>query len=347
MIALLKRLPQRGATWRFGLANLRRRPLASSLQIGALALGYDKINLWGGSYGTRAAQEYLRRYPAHVRSVVLDGVATPAMRSTLDVWPSREVALAAVIHACKETPSCASAHPDLAAKLDAIRDSLGPDGREVQVSDPRTGESKATHMTFEQVIGALQPFTYAPELAALLPEVIGRAADGDFGPLYSGAMLVTDDFDEQSNTALHYSVTCAEDVARVSADDAARTLAPLRTKSLAERALSVCTAWPKGVAPPDATTPVKSDVPVLILSGGLDPVTPPANGAEVAKSLPQSRHIVARGYGHIVSPHACGPRLIAAFIDDPTFETLPVSCIEHFEKSRRPPLWPDRLGARS
>ena len=97
----------------------------------------------------------------------------------------------------------------------------------------------------------------------------------------------------------------------------------------------------------DGTTPVKSDVPVLILSGGLDPVTPPANGAEVAKSLPASRHIVARGYGHIVSPHACGPRLIAAFIDDPTFETLPASCIEHFEKSRRPPVWPDRLGARS
>jgi pimeloyl-ACP methyl ester carboxylesterase len=197
------------------------------------------------------------------------------------------------------------------------------------------------------VIGALQPFTYAPELAALLPEVIARAAAGDLGPLYSGAMLVTGDLDDQSNTALHYSVTCAEDVPRVSPADAASTLATLRTKTLAERALSVCTAWPKGVAPADATSPVKSDVPVLILSGGLDPVTPPENGTEVAKSLPKSRHIIARGYGHIVSPHACGPRLIAAFIDDPTFESLPASCVEYFEKSRRPPLWPDRLGARS
>jgi pimeloyl-ACP methyl ester carboxylesterase len=91
---------------------------------------------------------------------------------------------------------------------------------------------------------------------------------------------------------------------------------------------------------------VNSDVPVLILSGGLDPVTPAANGAEVAKTLPASRHVVARGYGHIVSPHACGPRLIAAFIDDPTFATLPVGCVDHFEKSSRPPLWPDRLGSR-
>ena len=88
-------------------------------------------------------------------------------------------------------------------------------------------------------------------------------------------------------------------------------------------------------------------MPVLILSGGLDPVTPPANGTEVAKTLRASRHIVARGYGHIVSPHACAPRLIAAFIDEPSFATLPQSCVEHFEKSTRPLPWPDRLGAHS
>jgi pimeloyl-ACP methyl ester carboxylesterase len=251
-----------------------------------------------------------------------------------------------VFEACAASPACAAAHPDLARTLDTIRDQLGPQGRDLALTDPRTGETQTIRMTFELVIGALQPFTYAPELAALLPDVIGRAAAGDFGPLYAGAMLVTSDLDEQSNTALHYSVTCAEDVPRVSEAEAATKLATLRTKALAERALAVCAAWPKGAPDSEAATPVKSDVPVLILSGGLDPVTPPANGAEVAKTLPKSRHIVARGYGHIVSPHACGPRLIAAFIDDPTFASLPASCVEHFEKSVRSPLWPDRLGAR-
>ena len=72
----------------------------ADLDVVRAALGYDKINLWGGSYGTRAAQEYLRRHPDRVRSVVLDGVATPAMKSTLDVWPTREAALAAVFDAC-------------------------------------------------------------------------------------------------------------------------------------------------------------------------------------------------------------------------------------------------------
>ena len=311
------------------------------------ALGYDRINLWGGSYGTRVAQEFLRRHPGHVRSVVLDGVATPGMRTTLDVWPSREAEQASVFAACARAPACAALHPDLARTLDAIGERLGAAGRDITLTDPRTGETRSMLLTFDHVLGALQPFTYAPELSALLPEVIGRAAAGDFGPLFAGAMLVTADLDEQSNTALHYSVTCAEDVPRVSVAEAAAVLANLRTRVLAQRALAVCAVWPKGTAAADAATPVRSDVPVLILSGGLDPVTPPANGAEVAKALPASRHIVAGGYGHIVSPHACGPRLIAAFIDDPTFATLPVSCVEHFVKSTRPPFWPDRLGART
>ncbi len=319
----------------------------ADLDAARAALGYAKINLWGGSYGTRAALEYLRRHPERVRSVVLDGVAPPSMKVSLDVWPTRDVALSAVLDACARAPSCRAAQPDLPATLAAIRDRLGPKGRDIALTDPRTGESQMQRITFDHVIGALQPLIYAPELSALVPEIIGRAAAGDFGPLYAGAMLVTGDLAEQMNNALHYSVTCAEDAPRIAPADAASALANLRSKALAARALAVCDAWPKGAVPDDASTPVRSDVPALILSGGLDPVTPPANGAEVAKTLPASRHIVARGYGHIVSPHACGPRLIAAFIDDPSFATLPVACVEHFENSTRPPMWPDRLGARS
>lgn len=311
------------------------------------ALGHGRINLWGGSYGTRVALEYLRRHPDRVRSVVLDGVAPPSMRVSLDVWPTRDAALSAVLDACAQSAACQAAHPDLPATLATIGDRLGPGGRDVTLVDPRTGEPQPQHVTFDHVIGALQPLTYSPELASLMPEVIGRVAAGDYGPLYAGAMLVTADLAEQMNNALHYAVTCAEDVPRVTAADAGRALAGVRARALALRSLAVCDVWPKGTVPGDAAMPVQSDVPALILSGGLDPVTPPANGAEVAQTLPASRHVVARGYGHIVSPHACGPRLVAAFVDDPTFRSLPAACVEHFEKSVRPPLWPDRLGARS
>ena len=184
-------------------------------------LGYARINLWGGSYGTRAALEYLRRHPDRVRSVVLDGVAPPAMKVSLDVWPTRDAALSAVLDACAKSPACNAAHPDLATTLAGIRDRLGPAGREVAITDPRTGERRMLKLSFEHVVGALQPLVYLPELASLIPEIVGRAAAGDFDPLYAAAVLVTGDFAEQMNTALHYSVTCAEDVPRVTPADAA------------------------------------------------------------------------------------------------------------------------------
>ena len=309
------------------------------------ALGYAKINLWGGSYGTRAALEFLRRHPDRVRSVVLDGVAPPSMIVSLDVWPSRDRALSAILENCASVATCRAAHPDLPSTLASIRYRLLPDGQDIEVADPRTGGMQTVHLTFDHVIAALQPLTYSPELAALMPEIIARAQAGDFGPLLATTQLITGNLSEQLNAALHYSVTCAEDVPRATTD-ARLALEGVRSGGLAKRLLAVCDVWPHGKAPADASSPVTSDVPVLILSGAFDPVTPPAGGALVAKTLSRSRHIVAKGYGHIVSPHACAPRLIAAFIDDPSFASLPAACIEHFEKSAVPLPWPDRLGAR-
>jgi pimeloyl-ACP methyl ester carboxylesterase len=305
------------------------------------ALGYSTINLWGGSYGTRAALEYVRRHRDRVRSVVLDGVAPPSMRVSLDVWPTRDAALDALIRACNESHSCAASHPNLDATLSRIRDRLSS-GSTVTIVDPRTGEARDIRLTFAHVVAALQPLTYVPQLGALMPEVINRMDAGDFGPLYATASLTASSLAEQVNSALHYSVTCAEDVPRVTAADLA-ALASVRSRELARALLSVCDVWPRGDAPADAATPVVSDVPALLISGGLDPVTPPPYGAEVARALSHSRHIVALGYGHIVTPHACAPRLVAAFIDDPSFASLPSACVDHFERSVRTPLWPDRL----
>jgi pimeloyl-ACP methyl ester carboxylesterase len=311
-----------------------------------VALGYPSINLWGGSYGTRAALEYLRRHPDRVRAAVLDGVAPPSMIVNFDVWPSRDRAIDRIIANCQASPSCRATHPDLAATLASIRRRLGTGGRDIAINNPRTGVVETLHVSFDHVIAALQPLTYAPELAALMPEMITRAAKGDYGPLFAAALAVTGSVTEQLNAALHYSVTCAEDAPRLSLGGIRGALEGVRSQALARRVLAVCDVWPRGQAPIDATTPVNSNVPVLILSGALDPVTPPAYGDEIAKTLPHSRHVVARGFGHIVSSHACAPRLIAAFLDDPTFASLPATCIARFESSDPPAPWPDRLGPR-
>jgi pimeloyl-ACP methyl ester carboxylesterase len=306
------------------------------------AFGYPRLNLWGGSYGSRAALEYLRRHPDRVRSVVLDGVVPPRMKVTLDVWPTRDTAFTDVIEACEQSTSCVAAHPDPAATLAAIEADLGPEGKEVTLQDPRTGETMHVPVTIDLVMGALQPLTYVPELSGLIPELLDRAKAGDYGPLIATVDVITGNLSEQMSAALHYSVTCAEDVPRI--DDADRKgLAQIRAENLASKVIDVCSVWPQGSMPADFAEPVKSDVPVLLLSGALDPVTPPAYADEVAKTLPNSRHIVAGGLGHIVSSQGCAPRLIATFVDKASVDDLPKNCIDQLAKGVRPPLWPDRL----
>jgi pimeloyl-ACP methyl ester carboxylesterase len=307
------------------------------------ALGYARWNLWGGSYGTRVAQEYMRRHPDRIRTVILDAVVPPSMISTLDVWRTRQATFDAVLRACGESPACRKSHPDPAAAMATIAKALGPAGRDIDSIDPRTGKVTRLHLTFDGVLGLLQPLIYAPETSSLLPEMLGLAAAGDFGPLFAATQSTNTNFAEKVNAALHFSVTCAEDVPRITPDQAARSLAGLPTRGIADNVIAVCNVWPHGSAPADFAQPVVSDTPVLLFSGAMDPVTPPAYGALVATTLSHSKHIVANGYGHIVSPNACGPRLIASFVEEAGFGTLSESCIEYFAQSRPPPLWPDRL----
>ncbi|HJU23705.1 MAG TPA: alpha/beta hydrolase [Casimicrobiaceae bacterium] len=306
------------------------------------ALGYRRVNLWGGSYGTRVAQEYLRRHGDQVRSVVLDGVAPFSMRISFDVWRTRAQALDALFAACRKSLACAKAHRDPAAALNELHASLA-NGKDVTVRDPRTGAMQPMHIDFDAIYAALQPLTYSPETASLVPELIALAKDGEYGPVFATAVNVVGDLTDEFTPALFYSVTCAEDMPRITSEERENGVANPRARGLARRSIDVCDHWPKGSYPSDFATPVRSDVPVLLLSGGLDPVTPPDYAADVAKGFPNSRQVVASGFGHIVSPHACAPRLVAAFVDNAGFDKLPSDCIEFFAHSARPPLWPDRL----
>ena len=307
------------------------------------ALGYERVNLWGGSYGSRAALEYVRRFPQHVRSMVLDGVAPPSLKVSLDVWPTRAAAIDAVFAACARSPSCQAGHGDLRSELNRIDERLGGGG-EITIVDPRTGEPRTMQFTLDHVVAALQALVYVPELAALAPEAVHLAGNGDAAPLFAAALALTHGISEQVNTGLYYADTCTEDAPRITPEERETELSGLPSRAIAERGLAVCQVWPHGERPAGADQPVVSDVPTLLLSGGLDPVTPPRYADEVAKTLKNSRHVVAAGYGHNVSPHACAPRLIAAFVDDAGFARLPADCVQALERSTRPPLWPDRLG---
>lgn len=325
------------------LAQYTTEAWVADLDAVRAALGYPQVNLWGGSYGTRVALAYLRRHPDRVRSMVLDGVAPPGMAVPREAWLSREQAQDDVLAACAASEACRGGHSDLSAALTQLARDLEAPGRRIEFSDPRSGRTRSATLTFDFVLGGLNALTYTPERAALLPEVLGRAAAGEFGPLFALAQAAIGDAAQEMNPALHYAVICSEDAPRVTPDER-RALDRLRSRTLVANLFDVCAIWPRATPAADGAAPVTSDVPVLLLSGGLDPVTPPAAADEAARTLPNSRHVVATGLGHGISTHACAPRMIAAFIDAASVAALPVACVDFLASTRRSPLWPDRMG---
>ncbi len=312
------------------------------------ALGYARWNLWGGSYGTRVAQEYLRRHPERVRTMTLDGVAPPAMIITLDVWRTREAALDAIFARLRgESPACSEGAPGSRGHARADRAVAGPGRARRRRRRSRAPASRArVHVTFDVVLGALQPLTYAPEI---VEPAAGNAGARRARATSARCFAATRSFTEQPRRADERRAALSRSRARRTCRASRRTcerdaLAGLPTRDIADNVIAVCDVWPRGTVPADFAQPVASDKPVLLFSGGMDPVTPPAYGDAVAKTLSNSRHIVARR----LRPHRVAARVRAAphrarSSTRPDSPSCRRSCIAYFEKSAPPPLWPDRL----
>lgn len=295
------------------------------------ALGYRQINLWGGSYGTRAALEYLRRYPDSVRSVVLDGVAPPSL--ALPTTFSRDAAAAyeKMMVACAGEGTCAKQFPQLRAEVDALLASIEKSPRLISLPDARTGISRQTAITKDGVLMAVFSTLYVPEMAVLLPTMLVRAKQGDFAPLMAMSSIFGNIDEEKIFAGMRFSVVCAEDLPRLDGGKMIPGAAPFGEIFVREFS-KACVDWPRGAMAKDFDQPVRSDKPVLILSGGLDPVTPPIFGDEVAQSLTNSRHLVAKNVGHGVSSRGCAPRLIKKFIESASVAEIDGACLERLPR---------------
>jgi pimeloyl-ACP methyl ester carboxylesterase len=166
-----------------------------------------------------------------------------------------------------------------------------------------------------------------PELAALLPHAITAASRNDFGPLAALGSNFGRSVGSDFADALHFAVVCAEDVPRITADD--REAARLTRFGTAFIDLydSACRQIPVRAVPAGFYTLSHADVPVLVLSGALDPVTPPRHGDAVSRGLLQARHLVAPNLGHGVSSHGCAPELIGRLIRQANFEGIDGACL--------------------
>jgi pimeloyl-ACP methyl ester carboxylesterase len=179
--------------------------------------------------------------------------------------------------------------------------------------------------------GLFRPL-YVAEMASLLPFGVAAAAMGDFNPLLAQNLEFADDISENLSVGMHLAVVCAEDIPRIAPEDLERLDGSFFGRALVDDFMRACSIWPRGKLPADYYAPVKSDVPVMILSGGIDPATPPRHGEEVARSLTNARHFVAPHLGHGVSLHGCGPRVVEAFIRKGGFDGVDGKCLERIPR---------------
>ena len=296
------------------------------------ALGYPRLNLWGGSYGTRAALEYLRRHPDHVRTVVLDGVAPPSMKLPLSFVTDGEAALQQLLDACDAEAMCKSTYPDLRVMIAQLRGQLAHRPQRVAIQDPRTGDRQLIQVNENVFLSGLFRPLYVAELASLLPYGVSAAASGDFNPLLAQNLEFTSDVSENLAVGMHLSVVCAEDVPRITPEDLGGLSQSFFGRALVDDFIRACRLWPRGAVPADFYDPVHSDVPALLLSGGIDPATPPRHAQWVAQGLSHSRQLVAPNLGHGVSLHGCAPRLIEKFVREGTADGLDGKCLERIPR---------------
>lgn len=295
------------------------------------ALGADRINVMGGSYGTRVAQQYAMRYPRHTRSVVLDGVAPNRVVVGGEFALRLEEALREQDAQCAKLPACKARYSgngggDLIARLGALKARLAAAPVQVDYRDPDTNEPRQDTLTADTLLGLTHGVSYVPQLSSLLPLIVSEAEQGRYEPLMSIARFWSNQVGDMLNRGMQWSVVCAEDAPRYRPDprDANTVLGP----DLARMFFLACQQWPRGSMAADFTAPFKSDLPVLILSGELDPVTPPSYGDEVVKNLTNGRHLVLRGQGHGAMSLGCMPKLLGRFFETGDARNLDAKCLD-------------------
>lgn len=295
------------ATMKGNPATHRTDDYIDDLELVRKGLGYEKINVWGGSYGSRVALRYLKRFPMSIRTAMLDGVAPTSLRLPDDAMTTSEALLKAAIVACAESKACAKAYPNLYGTLDALIAKLRATPQAVTFMHPITGQPLSGVVTDRAVISFLWPLLYQPEAARLIPELINSAAAGNFAPM-AATMTASSISETEMAVVQRFAVMCAEDMLGRTAP------AMERFKSLSDVFYGFCKSLSHGKVEPEFFEPTTSDIPTLLFSGTLDPVTPPSQGTLAAKTLTQSKHVIARGAGHIVLQQACARRLMSKFV---------------------------------
>jgi pimeloyl-ACP methyl ester carboxylesterase len=279
------------------------------------ALGYQRINLWGGSYGSRLAQTYARLFPGSVRALVLDGVAAPDQVVPAGARDA-QAALDTLFQQCADDKVCANAFPRLRAEFDALAARLAKAPQALTLPDPRTAQPSKIEMTSTRFLGTVHNILYSQADSRRLPFLIHSAYRDRWQPFIARSNVSRDFAAEGPAMPLHLAVVCAEDFPRLTPQLLEEdTRGSFLSAPQILRIGKMCDAI--AVPPVPYKEPAPITAPVLLLSGAQDPVTPPRRAEAARKYMKNAQHLVVKNGGHIVTPLGCAPRLLRTFLDQP------------------------------
>ncbi len=311
---------------RFDLSVYNTPFIVDDLDEVRAALGYDKVNLWGASGGTRMELVYLQRHPQSIRSVMLEGTEAPSMKNPLPHAKAAQRALDMVFADCAAEPDCASTFPHVRAELDSVLARLSRSPAAVDIPAMDGQPARTVRLTKDAFAEGIRALTYNADGSREVPLVIHRAFDGRYLPVAVITLRATNGLKNIARMGFLFSITCNEDISRIRPEEIGpATAGTYYGDTRVREQIAACAAWPHAIETPDFTRPIRSDVPVFILSGTEDPVAPPQFGAEVARGLLHVLHVVAPG-GHVPSG-ACVARIEEAFLENPDPARIDTTCV--------------------
>jgi pimeloyl-ACP methyl ester carboxylesterase len=298
------------------LRNFTTLQAADDIRDVVQALGYKRVILFGTSYGTRVALQVMRRHPDFVEAAILDGVAPPQHTDVFDsdrLDERRRAVAARVVDDCLKAPACRAEYGDLKSAATAMDRADAPP-LHVVVNLQNDGGWVALDVRGRDVLSAIGAYASMELARASLPQLMEELARGDtvrraMTPQIVLHVVHTTALASTAGPAypvVYHAVLCGDIPAGV----------------MQAGGRPVCDALGVPFSGPEATTPVRSDVPTLMLSSTYDAQTPPELAAEAASTLRRSFRVLFPGVGHLAYARpitaSCVAVIVHGFLLAPT-----------------------------
>jgi pimeloyl-ACP methyl ester carboxylesterase len=259
------------------------------------ALGYGPVNLFAGSYGTRAAQVYMRAYPHSVRTAYLSSVVPMDLEGSLDFAKTAQTAINHMFENCETDSACHTAFPNLRNEFHQIMVRLASGNVRVSLPD----HADPSPLNRGRVAEWFRSKLYRPRGAATLPWIIHRAFAGDWAPIVDGILSDSREAGKEISFGLFFSVTCSEDMPFVREQDVGpKTRGTFLSDYRLRQQQAACEQWPRSTLPKNYRRSVRSDVPTLFVTGDMDSATPLSFTNRAAQGFSKHVAVVIHGQGH-------------------------------------------------